>query len=180
MTDTAKAATVDPLDAVIIERLDAAGLLDVPRAECEPSPGLAGTMAGIAKLYRAVEYDAGDRPAERAAVIVAATRAGLVPVPSDTITPRTIRGCTLPAAQPSVADLLKLGGARPTAEVRAELMAGFGLSPQAAAELAVGDGTLTSAGDIAVEAALDAIRPILVSLFNGGRTIGRASAKASQ
>jgi hypothetical protein len=60
----------------------------------EITPSVARLMAGIARGHSAVTYDANDRYA--AMIEAAARQAGLVPVPSDTIQPRTIRGCQLP------------------------------------------------------------------------------------
>lgn len=75
-------------------------------AATEPSPQLVESMRAIAASYRGVEYDMHDRPGEVAAVIAAARAVGLVPVPSETITPRTFRGCTPPppATAPPVID----------------------------------------------------------------------------
>lgn len=68
-----------------------------PAAPVEVSPAIELDMKRIAALHPAVEYDPHDRPEEVAAVLAAAKAAGLVPVPSDTITPRTYRGAALPA-----------------------------------------------------------------------------------
>lgn len=68
-----------------------------PAPDVEVSRGLLQHMRQIAAAFPAVEYDAGDRPEEIAAVLAAARLVGIVAVPSTTIDPRTIRGCVPPA-----------------------------------------------------------------------------------
>ena len=68
-----------------------------PEAEAAPvevSPPMARLMARIRTTHQAVIYDAHDRHTDM--IEAAARAAGLVPVPSTTVQPRTIRGCPLP------------------------------------------------------------------------------------
>lgn len=77
----------------------------VDEPDVEPSPAVVADMRRIAAGFRGVEYDSLDRPDEVAAVVKAARMAGLIPVPSTTITPRSYRGCTPPppaAGKPSM------------------------------------------------------------------------------
>lgn len=76
----------------------------------EPGPHLINAMRRIAETYRGVEYDAEDRPEEVAAIRVAARMAGLIPVPSTTITPRSFRGCVPPMPPLEVAQHLAQTG----------------------------------------------------------------------
>jgi hypothetical protein len=127
---------------------------ELAEPDVEVNPSTLAAMKRIAEMWPAVEYDAEDRPEEVAGVVAAARAAGLVPVPSETISPRTFRGCALPAA-PSTAERWALDPAA----------AGAGLRIDADA-----------ACDAAVQSALvavdEALRPLLASLWRGGLTVG--------
>jgi hypothetical protein len=95
----AAAAPRDPVDELIAVRLAAAGLDHLPRADLEPGYAFTQTIAGIACTHHALAYDAYDREIDRAITIIAATRAGLIPVAYDRdVPPRGVRGTLPPTA----------------------------------------------------------------------------------
>ena len=95
--------------------------------DSQPSPGLVASMRRIAAEFRGVEYDAADRPTEQLAVRRAAYAAGLVPVPSTTITPRSYRGCTPPAP---AAPRLQLAGVDDLTDVASSMDAAGDVTPE--------------------------------------------------
>lgn len=141
-------------------------------ARWAPSPWLDADMRRIATTHRAVEYDVHEIDTERAAIITAAVRAGLTPVPSDSVPPRSYRGCAPPA--PDEVVLVH----PPTLGDEAQTIRWVGL-PDAPTGAPPPDGADEAEPEVApdtveaVEAALDAIRPVLTLLHAGGKALGR-------
>lgn len=102
------AETVNTLSGLLVGDIPA-HLAPAP-APVDINPGLLADMQVIAQQFRGLAYDPDDRPEEVAAVIAAAKAAGLVPVPSRDITPRSYRGCTPPETAPTAARARFVGG----------------------------------------------------------------------
>jgi hypothetical protein len=130
--------------------LSAAGLdINPVDAAKLPSPHLVADMLRISSTCPAVEYDAHDRPDERAAVIAAAVLANLVPVPSETVTPRSYRGAALPTDGAAL-DLAAEAAAYRWPTSHPPIVAGAGV---------------VNVFDLALRALVDQARPVLQAVW---------------